>query len=233
MDAYVLCLETSTACCSVALAKPGACLASVTCQLPRGHAHLLPTLCEQVLTYAQVPKEELSAIALSEGPGSFTGLRIGAATAKALCYGLSIPLIACPTLQTLAAAAAANLPKNSLLLPLLPQKGSTYAYALYDAAHQVLLPPQMGALQLPPWTSFATQANIYAIGPAPEALGQLHNIWPKAQLHPFSLTPSAIHMAPHASHALTQSHFAPLNTFEPCYLGQKWQEPAPSNLPSS
>ena len=73
------------------------------------HARLLPRYIEELLRYVAEQNLSIEAVALSEGPGSYTGLRIGASTAKGLCYGLNIPLIPIPTLQILCEAAKEHL----------------------------------------------------------------------------------------------------------------------------
>lgn len=101
--ARILCIETATTNCSVALSVNGSVIA-LREDLSEGysHAELLHSYIEQVLEDAQMGKEDLDAIAVSKGPGSYTGLRIGVSAAKGLCYALEIPLIAIPTLTSIA-----------------------------------------------------------------------------------------------------------------------------------
>ena len=75
------------------------------CREGSNHARLLPRYIEELLSFAREHALSIEAIALSEGPGSYTGLRIGTSTAKGLCYGLNIPLIPIPTLDILCEAA--------------------------------------------------------------------------------------------------------------------------------
>ena len=105
----ILCIETSTSCCSVALAIDGNVVAAAANLNGANHASELPVYIQQVLGKAKDNGWTLDAIALSQGPGSYTGLRIGASTAKGLCYGLNIPLIPIDTLQILCAGAMAKL----------------------------------------------------------------------------------------------------------------------------
>jgi tRNA threonylcarbamoyladenosine biosynthesis protein TsaB len=104
----ILCIETSTSCCSVALAINGKAEFVAGNMHGANHASELPVYIEQVLAQAKDQGRTIDAIALSQGPGSYTGLRIGASTAKGLCYGLNIPLIPIDTLQILCAAAIAR-----------------------------------------------------------------------------------------------------------------------------
>ena len=101
----ILCIETSTSVCSAAVCIDGE--PSKQCINYEGsnHARLLPLYIEQLLHYARENALSIDAVALSEGPGSYTGLRIGTSTAKGICYGLNIPLIPVPTLEILKIAA--------------------------------------------------------------------------------------------------------------------------------
>ena len=101
----VLCIETSTSVCSAAICTDGKPLKQCICLEGSNHARLLPLYIEELLQLAHEQHLTIDAVALSEGPGSYTGLRIGTSTAKGLCYGLNVPLIPVPTLQVLCAAA--------------------------------------------------------------------------------------------------------------------------------
>lgn len=99
MSTFLL-LDTSTSVCSVALAKPGELLFDKYVKMPEGgHAVYAGVLVDEALSYAKAQGLSLSAVGLSAGPGSYTGLRIASSLAKGLCHGLDIPLIAVSTLQ--------------------------------------------------------------------------------------------------------------------------------------
>lgn len=99
----VLAIETSTSRCSAALCVDGVAVAVRQNDNDGNHARLLPTFVSELMVEMRAQGLKLDAVALSEGPGSYTGLRIGTATAKGLCYGLSIPLLAIPTTMVIAA----------------------------------------------------------------------------------------------------------------------------------
>ena len=106
----ILCIETSTSVCSAAVCKDGMPIKQCICREGSNHARLLPRYIEELLSFAREQALVIDAVALSEGPGSYTGLRIGTSTAKGLCYGLNVPLIPVPTLQVLCEAAKEQSP---------------------------------------------------------------------------------------------------------------------------
>lgn len=124
----ILAIDTATQVSSVAIAQPGRLQAEITLQARLTHSETLMPHIQQVLDMADTKAVDLEGIAISIGPGSFTGLRIGLATAKAMCYALDKPLVTVSTL----AALACHLPLPGIcLLPLIDaQKGNAY-YARY------------------------------------------------------------------------------------------------------
>lgn len=103
---FILNIETATKNCSVSIAKNGA---TIVCkeiaEEGYSHAEKLHVFIEDVIAEAGISVQDLAAIAVSQGPGSYTGLRIGVSAAKGLCFALNLPLIAVDTLQTLASQA--------------------------------------------------------------------------------------------------------------------------------
>ena len=100
--ALILNLETATQVCSVALAKDGELLSLRELNEKNVHAEVLTPFVQEVMKEANLNLADLDAVAVSQGPGSYTGLRIGVSTAKGLCYSLDIPLIGVSTLQSMA-----------------------------------------------------------------------------------------------------------------------------------
>ncbi len=112
----ILCIETSTSVCSAAICKDGAPIKQCICLEGSNHARLLPRYIEELLSFAREQALSIEAVALSEGPGSYTGLRIGTSTAKGLCYGLNVPLLPVPTLEVLKRASGV---KEGILIPMI------------------------------------------------------------------------------------------------------------------
>src|SRR5690606_25067546 len=114
---YILNIETSSKNCSVTLAKNGnSVIVKEIAEQNFSHSEKLHLFIDEVLKQAGISYKELSAIALSKGPGSYTGLRIGASTAKGLCFALDIPLIALDSLQLLALQVNH---KDGLIIPMM------------------------------------------------------------------------------------------------------------------
>lgn len=123
----VLGLETASPLCSVGVADESGPRARESIPFRTVHSEKLPTLIGSVLTKARVSLRELGAIAVSSGPGSFTGLRIGMSAAKGLCFALKIPLIPIPTLTAVAVSAAEkHAGAGKILVALDAKKGDFY-----------------------------------------------------------------------------------------------------------
>ena len=131
----LLCIETSTTVCSAAVCKDGRLLEQCICREGSNHAQLLPRYVERLLAFARENGLSFDAVALSEGPGSYTGLRIGASTAKGLCYGLDVPLIPVSTLEVLCEAVkekAAGIQPYDRLVPMIDARRMEVYAAVYD-----------------------------------------------------------------------------------------------------
>lgn len=100
--AHILCIETSTDLCSVSVSHKSDVLITRIIEEGKRHSSELTTLIQGALGASQLEMSDLSAVAISDGPGSYTGLRVGASTAKGLCLALGIPLLAISTLEVLA-----------------------------------------------------------------------------------------------------------------------------------
>lgn len=133
---YILNIETATKNCSVALAKDGEILfCEEIAEEGYSHAEKLHVFIQSVLEKASLSFKDLSAVAVSQGPGSYTGLRIGVSSAKGLCLALSIPLIAVDTLQVLAAQVKVN---SGLIVPMIDARRMEVYTAVFDAHLQKL-----------------------------------------------------------------------------------------------
>ena len=118
----ILHIETSTSVCSVAASENGVLLSQKINMEGMNHARLLSVFIAEVMEQLAAMSKKIDAVALSRGPGSYTGIRIGTATAKGLCFGYDVPLIAIDTLQIIATSALSkieNLQPTDLLCPMI------------------------------------------------------------------------------------------------------------------
>ena len=132
--ALILSLETSTAVCSAALARDGRLLAERVSYEGKSHATLLTVFVEQILTETGISALDLDAVAVSQGPGSYTGLRIGVSTAKGICYASGAKLIAIDTLKSMAIAAHKADATADLYCSMIDARRMEVYTALYDSA---------------------------------------------------------------------------------------------------
>ncbi len=131
----ILCLETSTKSCSVALGQNGKLIAlKESIDAKHSHAENLTRYIEEVCRQARIHLKDIDAVAVSKGPGSFTGLRIGVSTAKGLCYALDKPLIGISSLEAMAAGQVSSLKSqvSSLFCPMIDARRMEVYCALYD-----------------------------------------------------------------------------------------------------
>lgn len=166
----MLLIETSAELCSVALAEDGKVLSLRVSDTPHSHASLTAVFVDEVLRENSVTVRDCSAVAVSSGPGSYTGLRVGSSTAKGLCYGAGIPLIAVPTLEILAHKALASLqeeynsnasalPSFSAVVPLIDARRNEVYTAVFN-----------------PDGSQRTQTQALVL--TPESFSDLLSVWP-------------------------------------------------------
>jgi len=129
--AYILNIETATKNCSVAIAKDGEVLiCKEIAEEGYSHAERLHVFIEESLQAVGIEYNDLTAVAISQGPGSYTGLRIGVSAAKGLCYALSIPLIAVDTLESLAAQADV---KDGVVIPMIDARRMEVYSAVFSS----------------------------------------------------------------------------------------------------
>jgi tRNA threonylcarbamoyladenosine biosynthesis protein TsaB len=147
--ALLLSLETSTQCCSAALHLDGDLVASKTIETPRSAASQLAVMIEEVFRLAEINAGELNGVIVATGPGSYTGLRIGVATAKGLCYALNIPIISINTLELLAFQFLSTPSferemegKNVILCPMIDARRMEVYCALLDSRLNYIEPVQ-------------------------------------------------------------------------------------------
>ena len=141
--AIILNIETATDIGSVCLSKGKKILANIACATPFSHSKETTLMIEKCLEEAGLTLEDIDAIAISRGPGSYTSLRIGTSIAKGMCYALEVPMIAVDTLQAMALATK-NVAKGDYYIPMIDARRMEVYTAFYD--EQMICEQQTHAL---------------------------------------------------------------------------------------
>ncbi len=164
----VLALETTTDVCSVALLnESGTPLATQHLFTERPHAEKLSVIIQNLFENTNLDKKSLSAVILSEGPGSYTGLRIGTSVAKGICYALDIPLINVPTLQAMAASVRMQLSQeetNFYLIPLLDARRMEVYTAVYDDKLNEVSSTHAKVMEEEAFSSYFSEQRVFFLG---------------------------------------------------------------------
>jgi tRNA threonylcarbamoyladenosine biosynthesis protein TsaB len=162
--AYILNIETATKNCSVAIAQDGkTLLCKQIAESGYSHAEKLHVFIEELLLELQLNYKDLNAIAVSQGPGSYTGLRIGISAAKGLCYALDIPLISVDTLEILARQLQVS---EGYIVPMLDARRMEVYSAIFDAKHQKLRETQAEIITEDSFTTL--EGTVYFVGDSAE-----------------------------------------------------------------
>jgi len=158
--ACILNIETATKNCSVAIAKDGmVLLCKEIAEQGYSHAEKLHVFIEDVLRESQLSFKDLDAIAVSQGPGSYTGLRIGVSAAKGLCFALNIPLIAVDTLAVLAAQATIS---DGIIVPMIDARRMEVYSAVFNPKHEKLREVQAEIITEDSFSEFSE--TVYFVG---------------------------------------------------------------------
>lgn len=206
----ILCLETSSDFCSVALTYQEK-IFTQTSEVPRSHAEILTTLIELCLADADVKIGNLEALAISEGPGSYTGLRIGVSTAKGICFALGIPLIAVSTLKIIAEGARREI-KAPTYWPMIDARRMEVYHCLFDDQLNQLSGITNSIITDPGFIPAGVDQGTVACGDGSVKAREVLDVQ-------FSYTAlSAGHMISLAEESFARENFVDLSSFEPFYL---------------
>lgn len=163
--AFILALDTATEVCSVALFNNNQQLQLTEIEEGNTHANMLTTLIESVVTKAGITLQQLDAVCVSMGPGSYTGLRVGVSTAKGLCYTLKKPLIAINTLQSLAQVFINQNPTyTGLICPMIDARRMEVFAAAYATNLQEAMATQAVIVDSTSFADLLTQNTVAFIG---------------------------------------------------------------------
>ncbi|HZV71239.1 MAG TPA: tRNA (adenosine(37)-N6)-threonylcarbamoyltransferase complex dimerization subunit type 1 TsaB [Saprospiraceae bacterium] len=231
---YILHIETSTKICSVALSDDERLIGCLDRSEGMNHTAVLAPMIRDILQLAAIKPSDLGAIAVSSGPGSYTGLRVGSSTAKAMAYSLDIPLISIPTLAALAWAGFHKHPEADYAMPMLDARRNEVFLTLYNKEMEELFPTsslilEKGALGFIPEkkqyslenTSQEISSKSFSIticcGDGAFKLNTLQLTEP-GMIIDEEIQASAKHLVSLAYSLLTGSHFSDPMHFIPYYL---------------
>lgn len=216
----ILCIDTGTNVCSAAITIGGVPTAERISREGGNHAKLLPVFIEELLQEVHTKGLEIEGVALSAGPGSYTGLRIGTSTAKGLCYGLNIPLIPIPTLQVLCAAAMSKegiqLTEGALLCPMIDARRMEVYTTLYNEELEAQKEVEAHIVENAQWL-LETGKDVYYFGDGAAKCTEILN---QPSLHYIAdIVPEAKYMGVLAERMLSNGYTgADVAYYEPFYL---------------
>jgi tRNA threonylcarbamoyladenosine biosynthesis protein TsaB len=217
----LLSIETSSPICSIALHKveDGRLLGQSELRLEKSHSTHLTVLIEQLVANTGHTVRDLAAVAVSDGPGSYTGLRIGAAAAKGLCFALDIPLVAVGTLPALAHQVAARMPRADTYVyaPMLDARRQEVYTALYRADGYELTAPAPLILTPEAMAEQLTHHAVLFFGSGAAKFQPLVSANPNA-VFLADVQPSAVSVGELALGAYQRQEFQDVAYYEPFYL---------------
>ncbi|QKG55455.1 tRNA (adenosine(37)-N6)-threonylcarbamoyltransferase complex dimerization subunit type 1 TsaB [Hymenobacter sp. BRD128] len=221
MSMLLLSLETSSPICAVALhhIPDGRLLGQSELRLEKSHSTHLTVLIEQLISNAGYVLTDLGAVAVSDGPGSYTGLRIGAAAAKGLCFALDIPLLAVGTLPALAHQVAARTPRADAYLyaPMLDARRQEVYTALYRADGTEVLAPTNLILDAGALAEHLAHSPLLCFGSGAAKFQALAGDQTNTLFLP-DVQPSAVSTGELALAAYHRQQFQDVAYYEPFYL---------------
>ncbi|MEL0652761.1 tRNA (adenosine(37)-N6)-threonylcarbamoyltransferase complex dimerization subunit type 1 TsaB [Algibacter sp. TI.3.09] len=214
MSTFILNIETATTNCSVSIAKDGETIVlKEDNDKSYSHAERLHVYIDAALKEVGITGADLSAIAISKGPGSYTGLRIGVSTAKGLCFALDKPLIAVPTLEALANQAPVN---HGVVVAMLDARRMEVYSAIYDSNYNEIRATEAQILDENAFAENLQNGKVYFIGNGVEKTKTLITN-PNAIFIEDKL-PSANEMSALAYKKYQNNNFEDVAYFEPYYL---------------
>lgn len=215
--AKLLHIETSTTMCSVALSENDTLIASKEINEGYTHAENLHVFIQDLLNETQIDTKELNAIAVSKGPGSYTGLRIGVSAAKGLAYALNIPLLSVDTLQVMSAQARTTHPGEGFFCPMLDARRMEVYTAVYDTELNRVKAIEALIVDEHSIAPFSQFPNLRFFG---DGMGKCKSILSQLENADFieGIVPSAIDMVALAYAKFQNKAFEDVAYFEPFYL---------------
>lgn len=215
----ILHIETSTNVCSVAVSEDGGCIFEQEDHSGPNHAERLGAFVDEALSFVDNHAIPLDAVAVSCGPGSYTGLRIGVSMAKGICYGRGVKLIAVPTLELLCTPVLLSeqiVEENALLCPMLDARRMEVYAQIFDRSLKEIRPIHADVVDGETYREYLDRQPVYFFGngamKCKEAIAH-----PNARFIE-GVEPLAKQMMPLAEKRLAEERFEDVAYFVPFYL---------------
>jgi tRNA threonylcarbamoyladenosine biosynthesis protein TsaB len=218
---FILCIETATAVCSVSVSGDGKVLSLREVSDAKSHASQLTPFISEALEESGLKPHDLSAVAVSKGPGSYTGLRIGVSTAKGMAFALKVPLVSVCTLLSMASGfleehAECSDDSNLLLCPMIDARRMEVYSALYDSHLKEIRNIRAEIIHPDSFLPFLKEKQIHFFGDGAMKCHSL--IQNESAIFHEGFHPSANYMSKIAYNHFKTSTFENLAYFEPFYL---------------
>lgn len=224
---YILCIDASVQTASVALANKNELIALKTCVQQSEHASFIQPAIQEMLNELQLDVTNITAIAVTAGPGSYTGLRVAMASSKGLCYALNIPLITLNTLEVMAYAAVLQIQKAVFYCPLIDARRMEVFTAVYNKQLETILNPQALLLNETSFSELLNKETVCFFGNGAAK-------WKQVCKHPnaiFETTEwNASTMIEAAWQHFNQTNFASVAYAAPLYLKEFYSTLKTANL---
>lgn len=217
----ILCLETATPVCSVALNESCCTIALRETEGQNAHSEKITIFIREVMEVAKIDYSQLDAVAVSKGPGSYTGLRIGVSTAKGICYAADLPLMAIDTLEAMAygikVKLGSQIGKNDLLIPMIDARRMEVYAAIFDANLDKINDTAALVINENSFEDLRKDHHLWLFGDGAPKLKKIFENQPNISIID-SFKPSAAYMLPLADRALKEKDYVDVAYFEPFYL---------------
>jgi tRNA threonylcarbamoyladenosine biosynthesis protein TsaB len=215
----IICLESATPTCSVALCNKGNLVSLKESEQGRSHATLLTVFIQELLKEAGLKTTDLDAVAVSKGPGSYTGLRIGVSVAKGIAYGASIPLIGVETTFSLYSGYISQqqgFKESDLFCPLIDARRMEVYYSLYDINGTTVKSIRAEIMDKKSFSDIPVTSRIFFFGDGTEKCSKVIKRENVVFDEDFKI--SASYMAKPVYETFKAGHFEDVAYFEPFYL---------------
>lgn len=219
MTTIILHIEASTEVCSVALSQDGHIFFERVNREERSHAKVLAPFVEEAIKVADEQGAKINAVALSSGPGSYTSLRIASSTAKGVCYGRNLPLIAIPTTAIMCVPVLFrdDIPDDALFCPMIDARRNEVYATIYDRALGVIKETHAEVVTEESFKEFLERGPVVFFGNGAEKCSKIIT-HPNARFLDGHLHPLAKNMMPLTERAWFDEKFEEIAYFEPFYL---------------